>query len=54
MRFVEYDGTFYALKELPHKFAQREYHLLRELARHGLPAVDAVGIAHRPRRSRTS
>jgi tRNA A-37 threonylcarbamoyl transferase component Bud32 len=48
VRFVEYDGTFYALKELPHRFAHREYHLLRELSRHGLPAVDAVGIAHRP------
>jgi Domain of unknown function (DUF4032)/Lipopolysaccharide kinase (Kdo/WaaP) family len=48
VRFVEYNGTFYALKELPHKFAHREYHLLRELSRHGLPAVDAVGIAHRP------
>ncbi len=48
VRFVEYSGTFYALKELPHKFAHREYHLLRELSRHGLPAVDAVGIAHRP------
>jgi hypothetical protein len=48
VRFVEYDGTFYALKELPHKFAHREYHLLRELSRHGFPAVDVVGIAHRP------
>jgi Domain of unknown function (DUF4032)/Lipopolysaccharide kinase (Kdo/WaaP) family len=48
VRFVEYDGTFYALKELPHMYAHREYHLLRELSRHGLPGVAVVGIAHRP------
>jgi hypothetical protein len=48
VRFVEYSGAFYALKELPHRFAHREYRLLRALARQGLPAVDAVGIVHRP------
>ena len=48
VRFVEYDGTFYALKELPHRLAHHEYRLLRELARKGLPAVDAVGVVHRP------
>ena len=48
VRFVEYDGTYYALKELPHQYAHREYHLLRELSRHGLPGVEVVGIAHRP------
>ena len=48
VRFVEYDGTYYALKELPHRHAHREYHLLRELSRHGLPGVEVVGIAHRP------
>jgi tRNA A-37 threonylcarbamoyl transferase component Bud32 len=48
VRFVEYDGTFYALKELPHRLAHKEYRLLRQLARHGIPAVDAVGIVHRP------
>jgi Domain of unknown function (DUF4032)/Lipopolysaccharide kinase (Kdo/WaaP) family len=48
VRFVEYSGTFYALKELPHRFAHREYRLLRGLARRGLPAVEAVGIVHRP------
>jgi hypothetical protein len=48
VRFVEYSGTFYALKELPHRFAHREYRLLRELVRRGLPAVEAVGIVHRP------
>ena len=48
VRFVEYDGLFYALKELPHDVAHREYKLLRALNREGLPAVEAVGIVHRP------
>ncbi|MDQ3824165.1 MAG: DUF4032 domain-containing protein [Actinomycetota bacterium] len=48
VRFVEYSGAFYALKELPHRLAHREYRLLRALARRGLPAVEAVGIVHRP------
>ena len=50
VRFVEYSGVFYALKELPHRLAHREYRLLRELARNGLPVVEAVGIVHRPER----
>ena len=48
VRFVEYDGVFYALKELPHEVAHREYKLLRALNDAGLPAVEAVGIVHRP------
>jgi tRNA A-37 threonylcarbamoyl transferase component Bud32 len=48
VRFVEYSGAFYALKELPHRLAHHEYRLLRELARQGLPAVEGVGIVHRP------
>ena len=48
VRFVEYDGVFYALKELPHEIAHREYRLLRGLNQEGLPAVEAVGIVHRP------
>ena len=48
VRFVEYDGVFYALKELPHDVAHREYRLLRSLNQEGLPAVEAVGIVHRP------
>jgi hypothetical protein len=48
VRFVEYDGVFYALKELPHDIAHREYRLLRALNQEGLPAVEAVGIVHRP------
>jgi tRNA A-37 threonylcarbamoyl transferase component Bud32 len=48
VRFVEYDGTFYALKEINHELAHREYRLLRALAQDGMPVVDAVGIVHRP------
>ena len=48
VRFVEYDGTFYALKEINHELAHREYRLLRALAADGMPVVDAVGIVHRP------
>jgi len=44
VRFVDYDGSLYALKELPPRLAQREYRLLRALAEVGLPAVEAVGV----------
>ena len=33
VRFVDYDGALYALKELPPRLAQREYRLLRALER---------------------
>ena len=44
VRFVDYNGTLYALKELPPLLAQREYRLLRALAEVGLPAVWPVGV----------
>ena len=44
VRFADYDGALYALKELPPRIAQREYRLLRRLAETGLPAVDPVGV----------
>lgn len=44
VRFVDYDGALYALKELPPRLAQREYRLLRALVEFGLPAVEAVGV----------
>jgi tRNA A-37 threonylcarbamoyl transferase component Bud32 len=44
VRFVDYDGRLYALKELPERYAQREYRLLRELAEESLPVVDVVGV----------
>ncbi len=44
VRFVDYTGVFFALKELPPEVARREYRLLRSLAERGIPAVEAVGI----------
>jgi hypothetical protein len=44
VRFVDYDGSLYALKELPPRLAAREYRLLRALADLGLPAVETVGV----------
>jgi len=44
VRFVEYDGGLYALKELPVRPARREWTLLRRLEDQSLPVVDAVGI----------
>ena len=46
VRFVDYDGALYALKELPPRLAQREYQLLRSLTESGLPAVEAVGVVN--------
>ena len=44
VRFVDYDGSLYALKELPERPARREYAILRRLQRQGLPVVEAVGL----------
>ncbi|HZQ81603.1 MAG TPA: DUF4032 domain-containing protein [Gaiellaceae bacterium] len=44
VRFVEYDGALYALKELPERPARREWTLLRRLEDQSLPVVEAVGI----------
>jgi hypothetical protein len=44
VRFVNYQGVLYALKELPERLAQREYRLLRELGEAGVPAVEGVGV----------
>jgi tRNA A-37 threonylcarbamoyl transferase component Bud32 len=44
VRFVDYDGTLYALKELPSRPARREWTLLRRLEGQGLPVVETVGI----------
>ena len=45
VRFVNYDGRVYALKELPERVAQREYALLRRLADESMPVVEVVGVA---------
>jgi hypothetical protein len=44
VRFVEYEGALYALKELPERPARREWTLLRRLEGQNLPVVEAVGI----------
>jgi hypothetical protein len=44
VRFVEYDGALYALKELPDRPARREWTLLRRLEGQGMPVVEAVGL----------
>jgi hypothetical protein len=44
VRFVDYDGALYALKELPERPARREWTLLRRLESQSLPVVEAVGV----------
>ncbi len=48
VRFVEYDGRLYALKELPARLAQREWTLLRRLAAENQPVVEVVGRRDAP------
>ena len=47
VRFVDYDGTLYALKELPPRIAEREYRMLRRMAEESLPVVEVVGTVRR-------
>jgi Domain of unknown function (DUF4032)/Lipopolysaccharide kinase (Kdo/WaaP) family len=44
VRFVDYDGVLYALKQLPEQLARREYRLLGELASESIPVVEGVGV----------
>jgi hypothetical protein len=46
VRFVEYEGRIYALKELPRRFAEREHRLLRHLEANNVPVVEVIGIAN--------
>ena len=49
VRFVAEGGEFYALKEIPERFARREYQLLRHLKELGIPAVEVLGaVVERP------
>ena len=43
VRFVELNGSYYALKELPSRLAAREYRLLSALAEENVPVVEAIG-----------
>lgn len=47
VRFMNYDGALYAVKELPARVANREYRMLRRLDAEALPAVEAVGVVER-------
>ena len=44
VRFVRVGDTIYACKELGHWSAEREYQLLRGLARLNVPSVEVVGV----------
>lgn len=44
VRFVEGDRRLWALKELPHRIARKEYAVLRRLEDLGLPAVRSAGV----------
>ncbi len=46
VRFIEHEGVYFALKELPPALANREFELLTYLKDEGLPVVDLVGVAH--------
>jgi Domain of unknown function (DUF4032) len=49
VRFVEAEGSYFALKELPPELGDREHRLLRRLERDDLPAVEAVAIVRNRR-----
>jgi hypothetical protein len=44
VRVVEYDDRRYVLKELPRRYALREYRFLRHLDEEGVPVVQVVGV----------
>jgi hypothetical protein len=44
VRFVRYDDRLYVLKELPRRYAEREYRFLRHLREEGVPTVEVVGF----------
>lgn len=44
VRFAKIGGIVYAIKEIHADLAEREYDLLRTLARTGVPVVEAVGV----------
>jgi hypothetical protein len=44
VRTVEYDDRLFVIKELPRRYARREYDFLRYLAEQHVPAVEVVGV----------
>jgi tRNA A-37 threonylcarbamoyl transferase component Bud32 len=47
VRTVRYGDRLYHLKELPRRYAEREWRFLRHLKQEGVPVVDVVGIVTR-------
>ncbi|MFA9447181.1 DUF4032 domain-containing protein [Egicoccus sp. AB-alg6-2] len=47
VRTVKYGDRLYHLKELPRRFADREWRFLRHLKSEGVPVVDVVGVVSR-------
>lgn len=45
VRFVRVNDRVYAIKEVEQPLAEREYHLLFDLNRRGVPAVEPIGVA---------
>ncbi len=45
VRFVRYDEGLYVFKELPKRYAEREYRFLTYLREEGVPVVKAAGVA---------
>jgi hypothetical protein len=44
VRFVRINGVVYAVKEVEEHYATREYELLFDLVRRGLPTVEPIGV----------
>jgi tRNA A-37 threonylcarbamoyl transferase component Bud32 len=45
VRTVSYEGRLYHIKELPRRYARREWRFLRHLKEEDVPCVDVVGVA---------
>ena len=48
VKFVDADGTLWAVKDMPPRIAGREYDVLRQLEEMGLPAVRPAGLVLQP------
>src|SRR5690242_19986409 len=48
VKFVEADGTLWAVKDMPPRVAAKEYDVLRRLEEMGLPAVRPAGLVLQP------
>jgi hypothetical protein len=46
VRFVRLNDVVYAIKETEHRIAEREYDLLIDLGKRGVPCVEPIGVVH--------